>query len=1747
MSGPRPGFLATYNSLTDKHLAGYFSNRRIRRHLQRSGLISKSGRIISEKEYQLNAVRRDHQKYVQECLAQAIFHKVLDMERHHQLEIKRKLENFVRKERVQKIKVEQSRRSVEDANPVLSPHPPLGPRNHYGLLPLVAGERASRSQLRAHGPLVDLNTGHPSHQHQPKESAFFEMASASRPNTAPGYMQGPSRLQPLRSCAAAGSVPKTSNSKQRSPILENDQQFAGGGEKSRLRLMSSMEYVTGISPYRLPIINDYVIPVPPPPLQKGDKSVKAVRNGMPRRRRFHPTTAPNGLEQLLTKSSGKFHKPSLRSNAFVTMIFLGKSVHLSHDDTDYRDEIKVYQQHCGGENLCVYKGKLLEGETFQFISKRHRGFPFSLTFFLNGMQVDRLSSCCEYKHQKRSRLGGRRGYFGFLNVERASPCYRCIIAMGLDKKPSPPKRKVEEDHEKQAGSLRDGVHRELSESNAEQKIGKDSVLVILSGYGASVAPMEDKMETEEDYRREEMKELSDRETQDSQKDTDYDEDFEADEEVNEEGQTGDQTNRTSKSSSDDEKDNLDHEKESRNSSQKALQASDSEKEENDGYSDSDSEDDNQGEICKGKTAVCEKVAAARKIQAFYRKYKIQQKFKPERRSARSLSSMSTLYSSEDDSAGKTKDDVKGNEEYDIERASDNTAHTRYGNENGENKLLTMEDDLETFALEKKGTDEAEKTETEDVAARENTEIFHENIMAIQHQGPEVNGELKPAGSVESNTKEYGEEDVLVSLESSVMEAEDRREESPPSDEGGDCKSIQEKIAEAIENDHLLNSELEPSDSRTDEKEENLISTEHDINEAPDGAFLAEGTRALEIQKAAEQVVQEGQMVGEKQALEKEDFVAEEGDEKAGHETALKGDLLSKEGTVAVEGQHAVEEPAPEEKTMTEEDPEEKGTRKGMVSGGEVTFGEQEVLKDVKKGEEALEEQALDGEEVVGAVVLIGKEVDGAVSGGEQVAEETSEGEETVEEASEAKEVVSETVSEAEEAMEEGSFAVKDIVEVAVSEGEEAMEDANLAEDIVRVVGPEGEEAMEEAVSEGDEAMEKPEALLETLGEMKVCTGEAAPGREEFIKPKEFPQLKAAGEEWMEMGKAATGATMFETDEPSEVEDSSLQRAEDAVEESMESGKCSFLEVAPGLEALVDAGRVPVTEGSSQLGETVTAEEEEDLAGADQVALLRGNPSLGCKAQTDGAVEGKTDRVVMGESVEKATAESGCGEEVADGAAGLRELAAGMEELLEAAKGKRTEKVILDLEVPLGKEVTGTSAMPVEELCASAAGEVGEEAEMEGAMVGEQAAAGQAVLAEEAAVGGAAVGMALDAAAAGDGGRVEGGMGDSAAVPERVEGAAEGMERAEVGGQAAVEEAAAEGLGVVGETGRDRAGVAGGAAAAAPRGAVKEPAAVAEEEPASVVEAEGLVARGVAAEGDAVAGGAMTVPAGGDGLSVMVVAEAAAMGSTGRPEGAALEVAKESAAERERPQDVSAPREIKLEDGAGSGDVGNSRATLWSEEPAETSSPLECIKAEAASCGWKKASPWEGQEVGKAGLEEQERAEDIVSAKCVEARGTLSVRDKLITEASPNVPGHRDGVAVPAGRGVTGEAGLCQGAVEEEAALKTVITERNPDGREGPMEGETKQVGVKIEWKQPDISENTKKREVEGVTENVQSVSGVRELLETQQRKGSPVPGHANTAGATVTEKSDRDPWKNVLKLDTIVPSTQSQDAEETLR
>ncbi|XP_060248433.1 glutamate-rich protein 3 isoform X6 [Meriones unguiculatus] len=339
--------LATYNSLTDKHLAGYFNNTRIRRHLLRSGLITRSGRILSEKEYRVNIMKQDQQKYIRECLARAIFHKVLDMERHHQLEIKKKLDTLARKEQIQRLKGEHTRRFVEDNTPILTPHPPAGPKTHRGHS--VLAEEGYSSPLALTAP---------------------------RPYTAPGKMQPPIRLQPLLSHRTTRNSSKiTSGSKPKASLL--DAPFPIGGKKAMMKFRNYMDYSQREERYQLPNIHSYQIPVHLTPQPQTAKNFRESRLEPWRRKKLRPITAPNGLEPLFTRDPGRIYKIAPHSNAVITMAYFGKNVHLSYEDTDFRDEIKIYQQHCGGENLCVYSGKLLEKDVKTISPTSSRSHPYS--------------------------------------------------------------------------------------------------------------------------------------------------------------------------------------------------------------------------------------------------------------------------------------------------------------------------------------------------------------------------------------------------------------------------------------------------------------------------------------------------------------------------------------------------------------------------------------------------------------------------------------------------------------------------------------------------------------------------------------------------------------------------------------------------------------------------------------------------------------------------------------------------------------------------------------------------------------------------------------------------------------------------------------------------------------------------------------------------------------------------------------------------------------------------------------------------------------------------------------------------------------------------------------------------------------------------------------------------------------------------------------------------------------------------
>ncbi|XP_046697974.1 uncharacterized protein LOC124380766 isoform X2 [Silurus meridionalis] len=113
-------------------------------------------------------------------------------------------------------------------------------------------------------------------------------------------------------------------------------------------------------------------------------------------------------------------KESRKSNVLVTMLYLG---HGKLGTT--QDEMKVLQQKCGGENICVFKGSVQPGEQFQFISQRHLGYPFSVTFYVNGIIAGRISSCCEYRYSPGFQQG-RKSCFRLTRLSGGKPCYKCV-------------------------------------------------------------------------------------------------------------------------------------------------------------------------------------------------------------------------------------------------------------------------------------------------------------------------------------------------------------------------------------------------------------------------------------------------------------------------------------------------------------------------------------------------------------------------------------------------------------------------------------------------------------------------------------------------------------------------------------------------------------------------------------------------------------------------------------------------------------------------------------------------------------------------------------------------------------------------------------------------------------------------------------------------------------------------------------------------------------------------------------------------------------------------------------------------------------------------------------------------------------------------------------------------------------------------------------------------------------------------
>ncbi|XP_074781913.1 uncharacterized protein LOC141969734 [Athene noctua] len=265
-----------------------------------------------------------------------------------------------------------------------------------------------------------------------------------------------------------------------------------------------------------------------------------------------------------------------------------------------------------------------------------------------------------------------------------------------------------------------------------------------------------------------------------------------------------------------------------------------------------------------------------------------------------------------------------------------------------------------------------------------------------------------------------------------IEAEERQiddqmsgtSESPSGDEKPDLDT--EKESET-----LSEKALEVSDSEKDEDDKYSDSDFWDDEQAPDGTFVAEGRRTLDVQEASEKAGGERTMLGETKAIEEARFVEEEEvfTKEAGEEVERLGDLLPEDEAVAVlqaEGQPVVEESAPEESAMAEGDPKAQGIGKGRAFGIEMTPGEQGVLVEGMESEAELEERGTGEEEVPGAGELLDEEESRMQPEGRGGAEESSESDEEESEEEE---------SDGEEDMEEGDTSGEDDMASDMSEGE----------------------------------------------------------------------------------------------------------------------------------------------------------------------------------------------------------------------------------------------------------------------------------------------------------------------------------------------------------------------------------------------------------------------------------------------------------------------------------------------------------------------------------------------------------------------------------------------------------------------------------------------------------------------------------------------------------------------------------------
>ncbi|XP_029650050.1 glutamate-rich protein 3-like isoform X2 [Octopus sinensis] len=385
---PNQRLFNEYNSLTDSNLTAYFSNRYLRRHLRKIGLINKRGEIIPESTYRANISRAEQREQVKEALAQAIVHKSVDLQLKRENEINRKVEEISKLELVRKMRSER-----------------YTARSHTLLTSATSRESLSRRASSVAGSM----------RHQPWTN--------SRPRTAyepQGTQNSDMSFSSLDLESKCSTISRDHSTLQtQNSSTERDRYFPFYLDVNNLR-----QYGLKLAPlhdtWNKQLKSPYLATDP----SAGDR-MKPVR----------PKTTPKLMSDHNGSKAERYNAEArMRTNCNVTMKFLGKHVTKLPSDSVRETEVVVQQQHCGGNTVCVYHGKLLPQENFTFISHRHINFPFSLSVYLDGILHLRVSVCCEYRHHRGGIIGGPQGQFILVSVKGSMPCARCKLNKDLRQK-----------------------------------------------------------------------------------------------------------------------------------------------------------------------------------------------------------------------------------------------------------------------------------------------------------------------------------------------------------------------------------------------------------------------------------------------------------------------------------------------------------------------------------------------------------------------------------------------------------------------------------------------------------------------------------------------------------------------------------------------------------------------------------------------------------------------------------------------------------------------------------------------------------------------------------------------------------------------------------------------------------------------------------------------------------------------------------------------------------------------------------------------------------------------------------------------------------------------------------------------------------------------------------------------------------------------------------------------------------------